>query len=156
MHSQSLRTGETDSDHLVEIIDEFGIDKNRLENELGHIINNVTINLNSIETSILLLDSFYKHFHMKTSSIEDKLIGPTIYKEKGKIQRPKRLIDLMQAYVDNRININFGLSITEYLGLSIMEIKLLLESAGDINEKKSAAMSEYLDENKELLGEENE
>ncbi len=154
MHSQSIRTGETDRDHLINIIDEFSLDKDnpRLEQTINNVINSIDFNLNSIESSILLLDAFYKHFNLTDDSLEEKLIGPALYKDKEKLHRPKRLTDLISFYNSYKIGDLFKLSIVEFLQLNILEIKLLLESAEDLIESKSSVMSELLDDNKDLLG----
>ena len=148
MHSQSLRTGETNRDHLISLIDEFNItdDRSKIQYKIDQTLRSVKYDLNAIETNILLLDVFYKHFKLYDDSVEDRLIGPVIYKENEKLNRPMRLKDLIEAYIDNKIGEIYQLSISEFMRLNLLEINLLLESAGDYLERKNAMLTETANE----------
>lgn len=136
-------------DHLIEIIDEFNLDAYapRLEYTIDNMLAGVKYNLNAVETHMVLLDAFYKHFKMLTSSMEDKLIGNNTFKEKQKLLRPKKLTDLIDVYTSYKIGDFFKISIVEFMQLNSLEIRLLLESAEDLLKSKNTAMEEYLKNN---------
>jgi len=156
LHSQGIRAGETNREHILNLIEEFGIaredkDKETFFEEIIRVIPTVSqVGFNRLEANMAnmyLLDLFYRHFHLMEDNTADKLIGIVTYKKNEQLTRPMRLLNLIEAYSDNKINTLYNLSITEFLELNIHEINLLLESAGDRLEQQSAKIQEILDEN---------
>ena len=133
--------------------DDTGKEYPRLNETVSSFIDNAKFRLNSVEGSIVLLDTFYKHFNLYTESMEDKLIGPVIYRESEQLRRPTRLVKLISLYTDNKIGDYFKLSISEFLQLNISEINLLIENARISLSKKNVDMDSLISENKEIFGE---
>lgn len=115
---------------------------------MNSLFKSVNCNLNSVESSMVLFDAFYRHFNMYEDTVESRLIGPVLYKENEVLTRPKRLVGLIDAYIDKKIGDTFNLSITDFMRLSFLEIKLLLESAEDYIKTKNEMLTDINLENK--------
>jgi Mg2+ and Co2+ transporter CorA len=150
LHSQADADGEIDRDHLVNNIEEIGVERT-YENDLFENFKFYKSKPKTIETKRVKTDIFNKHFDLyDTSDIAYKLIGPSLHIEDKEIRRPRRLVLLTKAFAEKKIRTIFGLNIVEFLKLSSIETELLLESAQEILDAKAEALEGLKDQMSEL------
>ena len=110
------------------------------------VAHNINVVLNSVDTSILYKDLYDTHFDLSNHSLEDKLIGPVLYREQESISEYTTYEDLIDLYVLRDIKKFFGYTLDEFLNLSRYARMVIVEKAEKHMEKLSEQM-QLLSEN---------
>jgi len=112
---------------------------------------NINIVLNSVDTTILYRDLYDSHFDLSNHSLEDKLIGPVLYREQESIDGYTTYEDLIDLYILRDIKKFFGYTLDEFLNLSRYARLVIVDKAEKHMERLSEQMqllSENQDSNK--------
>ena len=128
------------------------------------IKHNIKTVLNSVDVSILYRDLYDENFGISGKTLEDKLIGPVLYREQESIDDFTSYTALIEIYLLRDIKKFFGYTLDEFLNLSryarmvIIEqsekhMERLSEQMQALNEDADASNANTDDLNELLLGE---
>lgn len=82
------------------------------------IKHNIKTILNSVDVSILYNDLYDNHFELNSKSLEDRLIGPVLYRSQESIDSCTSYNNLVELYLMRDIKKFFGYTLDEFLNLS--------------------------------------
>ena len=104
------------------------------------IKHNIKTVLNSVDTSILYRDLYDENFGISGKTLEDRLIGPVLYREQESIDGFTSYETLIEIYLLRDIKKFFGYTLDEFLNLSRYARMIVIEQA----EKHMKRLSEQM------------